>query len=230
MKVNRALAAILVALMLLPTAAMADSLLKVQGSATVTVPPDMAVLSVGVSNEDENSSTAQQRTADAITAVVDAIKKAGLSDEDIATSYLNTYPVYNYTDEGQSLRGFRVEHMLSVTVKDVEAVGAVLDAALAAGANDTRDIAYKTSRESAVYEQALALAVENASEKASALAIAAGVWLGSLDQINEVSNSVGILYAEKAMYDGAGGASLGSTLMAGNIDVTANVELVYEVR
>lgn len=219
-------------LAVMPVFALADSTLRVQGNASVSITPDTAVLRVGYAGENSDSSVAQQETADAVIAIVEAIKAHGVAEDDIATANLNTYPVYNYTDEGQTLRGYRVEHMLSVTVKDLDKTGDVLDAALKAGANQADSITYQSSREKEVYLQALALAVENASAKADALAIATGVWLGSLEQVNEISTSYGVArFAEAAKYDdAASGDSIGSTLMTGDLEVSASVELVYEVR
>ena len=76
-----------------PVFALADSTLRVQGNASVTITPDIAVLRVGYAGENSDSSVAQQETADAITAIVDALKAQGLTEDDIATANLNTYPV-----------------------------------------------------------------------------------------------------------------------------------------
>ncbi|MDL2317520.1 SIMPL domain-containing protein [Eubacteriales bacterium OttesenSCG-928-A19] len=213
-----------------PALAMADSTLRVQGSATVSVEPDMAVLSVGYATEQPDSSVAQQEATGAINAIIDALKAANIPDEDIVTSYLNAYPTFNYGDMGeQTLRGYRVEHMLSVKVKDISTVGAVLDAALAAGANDAGNVTYKSSNETDAYHTALAMAIDNATAKADAMAIAAGVWLGGLEQINEQGSASAYRYGAEADYAMAAG-SIGSTLRAGNVEVSASVELVYEIR
>lgn len=222
---------LIAALAMMPMLALADSTLRVQGNASITVTPDTAILNVGYSGENSDSSVAQQQTADAITAIVDAVKALGVDEADIVTANLNTYPVYNYTEETQTLRGYRVEHMMAITVNDLDLVGDVLDAALKAGANQANSITYKSSREKEVYLQALALAVENATTKADALAIATGVWLGSLEEINEATSYGTYRYADEAQFDGkATAGSLGGTLMTGDLEVAASVELVYETR
>lgn len=228
---KRILLPLLILVVLMPAVSMAESTLRVQGNATISVVPDIAVINVGHSSESADSSAVQTQTAEAITAITEAVKAQGVEEDDISTSYLNTYPVFNYTDEGQTLRGYRVEHMLTVTVRAIDTVGAVLDAALAAGANEANAITYKSSQEKEVYQQALALAIEDATAKADAMAIAAGVWLGSMDQINEITGGVATFrYAESASYDMAAGASTGSSLMTSNVEVSASVELIYEIR
>lgn len=219
-------------LLAIPALAAADgSVLRTQGSATLTVAPDRAVLSVGYAGEETDPGLAQQHAAGAINAVLDAVKALGVEEADISTDYLNTYPVYNYTDAGQTLRGYRVEHMLSITVAELDTVGEVLDAALAAGANQANGITYTSSKEGDVYLQALALAVESAASKADALAIASGVWLAGLSEINEITSGAApyARYATEAQYDNGTG-SLGGSLITGDLKVTASVELVYSIR
>lgn len=215
-----------------PTLALAEgNLLRTQGSATLTVAPDRAILSVGYAGEETDPGAAQQEAATATAAVLHAVMALGIDEADIATEYLNTYPVYNYTDAGQTLHGYRVEHMLLITVADLGIVGKVLDAALSAGANQANGITYAASNEGDVYLQALALAVESAAAKADALAIASGVWLAGLREINEITNGAApsARYAADAKAENAI-ASLGGTVMTGDLKITASVELVYEIR
>lgn len=217
-------------MMCVPGFVLADSTLSAQGYATVSVEPDMAIINVGFVAEGTDSAIVQRDATEAINAIVDVLKAKDIAEEDIITAYLNTYPVFNYGDMGeQTLRGYRVEHSLAVTVRDITQVGAMLDEALEAGANDAGGVTYKSSTEAEAYQTALALAIENATTKADAMAIAAGVWLGGIDQINELSNTSIYRYGAEAQYDMAAG-SIGSTLRTGNIEVSASVELIYEIR
>lgn len=223
------IAVLVLCLATLPVLALADSL-SARGTATLRVAPDMAMLSVGYAGEHMDSSEAQTQTATTIAAVVTAVKALGIDEADIVTSYLNTYPVYNYRDDVETLRGYRVEHMLTVTIRDLKIVGDVLDAALKAGANQSTSIEYKSSLEKEAYMQALALAIENATAKADAMAVAAGLWLDKLEEVNEITDYGMYRYGNTASYDDAGAKSIGSTLMTGDLEVSATVELVYETR
>lgn len=216
-----------------PALALADSTMRVQGTATITVAPNMAILYVGYSGEQDDSSAAQQETAAVIHAIIAALEDAGIGEDDIATSYLNTYPVYNYTESGQTLRGYRVEHMLAITVRELDSVGDTLDIALDAGANQANSISYQSTREKDVYLQALALAVENASAKADALAIASGVWMGSLAQVNEMTSYGGVTRTSDVVayaMDESSAGSLGGSIKTGDLEISASVELVYNIR
>ncbi len=217
-------------LAIVPAFAMAAGALKVQGSATVTVAPDKAIVSVGYSGEQTDSAVAQKQAADVVAAVVAAVTALGIEEDKITTSYLNMYPTYNYLENASQLRGYMVEHVLAITVSDITQVGTVLDTALKAGANQTNGITYASSREKEIYLQALALAVENAVSKADALAIASGVWLGGLSEINEVSSASFSPYARYGAAEMAADASLGDSLRTGDLKIEAMVELIYETR
>ncbi|MDR0897584.1 MAG: SIMPL domain-containing protein [Oscillospiraceae bacterium] len=211
-----------------------ENTLRVSGSATVTVAPDQAVLNIGYSVENPDPAAAQKLTTDAILAMTEAAKALGIDAADIKTQYLNFYPAYNYTDGGQELRGYHVEHMLAITVRDIEQIGAVIDALLAASANESGGISYMSSRSNDVYLEALAKAIEQAATKADAMAIAAGVWLGALEQVNELS-SMQVYARSEAMYDTGAGVALsksmmGDSLMTGDLEISASVELVYGIR
>lgn len=228
---------LVLALCLLATPALSlassGNALRVQGNASLKVAPDIATLYVGYSVEDMQSATAQQKSAETIDAIVAALTDAGAAEDDISTASLQTYPVYNYTEAGQSLAGYRVEHMLAVHIDDLDLVGTLLDVALSAGANQANSISYESSREKEVYLQALALAVDNATRKAEALAVASGLWLGSLCEVNEASTYGGVArYAEAMAYDSASGssASMGKSIMTGDLEISASVELVYAFR
>lgn len=223
-------AALIFCLALTPVFALAEKTLSVQGSATVTVAPDCAFVYVGYSCENIDSSQAQKETSDVIEKIVDAVLDLGIEEGEIVTSYINIYPVYNYNESTTSLREYRIEHMLSITVGNLELVGNVLDIALDVGANQVGGITYATSKEMEIYIEALALAVDNAISKADALARASGVWLGGLVEINEQSYSYARYAVESVSDAEATGASIGSTLRTGTLNISATVEMVYEIR
>jgi len=225
-----ALAILILCLAASPVFALADTL-RAEGTAMLAVVPDRAVLSVGFAAENSELSVSQRQVAAVVAALIEAAKEQGVEENNIATASLNIYPMYNYTESGSQLRGHRVEHMLDITVTDLDTVGDVLDAMLAAGANQASGITFASSQAQDVYLQALGLAVENAAAKAAALAIAAGVWLGGMEEINEITSGAFMYgqYAEAKYAAGANG-SLGSTVMAGELNVTATVELVFEIR
>lgn len=227
------LVALSVLMLCLPVFALADSTLSVRGNATVAIEPDSAVLNIGYACQNADPSIAQAETAEHIQAILDVARALGVEDKDIATSQLNIHPVNSYANDAPELVGYRVEHMLSITIHDLTKVGEALDAILATGANQSYGISYTSSKASEVYLQALKLAIASGEAKADAMAIAAGVWLGALEEINEQSDYAYINSASmRSAYDAAAQAegSMGDTLMTGMIEISAAVELVYTIK
>ena len=91
-------------------------------------------------------------------------------------------------------------------------------------------VSFAYSKENDIYTEALARAVENAAAKANALAIASGVWLGGLTEINEQQSGYMPYLRYGAVPASAPEASLGSTVQTGSLEISASVELVYEIR
>jgi uncharacterized protein len=151
--------------------------LTVTGEGTVTAAPDEAIITIGVINESPNLSAAQKENADKTAAVIQALMSLGIPQSDIQTYVYRIEPQYNYENGQQIFRGYRVEHQLQVTVKDISKTGQVIDQAVAAGANSVSSIQFTVSNPNAFYNQALTIAIRNAQEKAISMARALQVTL-----------------------------------------------------
>lgn len=151
--------------------------LTVTGEGTVTATPDEAIITIGVINESPNLSAAQKENTDKAAAVIQALISLGIPQSDIQTFVYRIEPQYNYENGQQIFRGYRVEHQLQVTVKDISKTGQVIDQAVAAGANSVSSIQFTVSNPNAFYNQALTIAIRNAQEKAISMARALQVTL-----------------------------------------------------
>lgn len=151
--------------------------LTVTGEGTVTAAPDEAIITIGVINESPNLSAAQKENADKTAAVIQALMSLGIPQSDIQTYVYRIDPQYNYENGQQIFRGYRVEHQLQVTVRDISKTGQVIDQAVAAGANSVSSIQFTVSNPNAFYNQALTIAIRNAQEKAISMARALQVTL-----------------------------------------------------
>jgi uncharacterized protein YggE len=190
-----------------------DIITSATGEARVT--PDRAHVLIGVQTR---AATAAQAGADNATktrAVIDAIKARGIPAAQIGTSEYNLYPEYDHREpprEGpQTPRviGYVANNTVRVEVRQLDQVGPVIDAALAAGANMVNTIQFFASNVDAARRTALAEAVGRARADAEALARAAGGSLGALLELNTQTPPVRPLYgAERLMrMDAAGGAA-----------------------
>ena len=150
--------------------------ISVNGLGRVTVVPDVADVSVGVSLTRTTVRDAQAAAATAMTAVIAALHKAGVADKDIQTTSLSLQPVYDYSVNGNApkLTGYQIANTVQATVRDLGTISDVIDGALAAGATTLNGITFRVDDPSAAEAQARVAAMQDARAKADALARVAG--------------------------------------------------------
>jgi uncharacterized protein len=179
------------ALMVLP--ARADDTpptLSLSGHGEVSVAPDMAVITSGVVTEADTARAALDANTAAIGAVIAAIKEAGIEARDIQTSDFRVEPRYVYPrkdDEQQAPRivGYTVTNAVTVRVRDLSKLGAVLDQSVSVGANRIDGISFVVTNSDAHLDAARALAMRDAIRRAEVYAGAAGVRLARILSISE---------------------------------------------
>ena len=154
--------------------------ITVQGTASVASVPDRAELSFGVESQGATARAALAANAAEMRRVLAALKSAGATN--VKTQYVSLSPRYNERSEAQ---GFTAANSVSATVRDIARAGAVIDAAVAAGANQVSGPSLSGGDQTALYRQALKAAVENARATAQALAAASSLSLGRVTAIVE---------------------------------------------
>ena len=168
-----------------PTRA-ADRLVTVSGEATVAVAPDAAVIRIGVTSQGRNAREASEANSKRMTAVLAAIKDSGIADRDVQTSRLSLQPQYDPTKAGPArLTGFQVTNQVTVKIRDIDKLPAVLDHAIGAGANEMSGIEFIVSEQSKLLDQARDEAIADARRKAELYVKAAGGKLGPVVAITE---------------------------------------------
>jgi uncharacterized protein YggE len=207
--------------------------IHVNGSGSVTGEPDIATLNLGVSVEKETVEEAREEAASAMTAVIDSLKANDIAENDIQTENFSIYPQYDYTDEGRVLRGYRVNNSVRTKVRELETLSDIIDDATGAGGDIVvvNSIQFMIEDPTPLQAQARALAVKNAEAKAQTLAEASGVTLGKPITITETSRAAGppIAYAESAEFAADDGARSSTPIQAGELTVTINITVVYEI-
>ncbi len=202
--------------------------ITVSAQGKVTAKPDVAYVTVGVTTQGKDMQLAQDKNAQIMNAMAEALKNAGLVDDDIKTVQYNAYPIYDYTDGTNKIVNYEVNNQIELTIKDINRVGEYIDIAVNNGANTTNSISFGILDQQAIYNDALKLAVEAAKAKADVLAAAGGVKITGTLQMAE--NSIGGVVTreyEKAMMDEA--ASGATPISSGNLDIEANVTVIYEI-
>jgi uncharacterized protein len=163
-----------------------DKLVTVTGEATVAVAPDAAMIRIGVSSQDKTAREASDANAKQMTAVLAAIKGNNIAERDIQTSRLSLQPQYDPNKSGTArLTGFQATNQVTVRIRDIGKLAAVLDSAIGAGANEMSGIEFIVSEQSKLLDRARDDAIADAHRKAELYAKAAGAKLGHVVAISE---------------------------------------------
>jgi uncharacterized protein len=194
--------------------------ITVQGTASVASVPDRAQLTFGIESQGETARAALAANAAEMRRVIAALRSAGATD--VKTQYVSLSPRYNERNEAQ---GFGASNSVSATVKEIARAGAVIDAAVAAGANQVYGPSLSRGDQTALYRQALRTAVENARASAQALAAASGLSLGRVTAIVEGGGApppLPFATADKAMESS-------TPIEPGTHEVSATVSVTFSV-
>ena len=163
--------------------------LRVQGAAEIRIVPDLAIVRLGVANEAQTAQEAQQAVNSASDAILAAVRRVGIDEQNVQTVRLVLSPIYSSRrpDDTQQPRivGYRASNTVSVRTEDLSLVAPVIDAALDAGANQLEGVSFGLQDDQAVTQQALRRAIEEAHGKAEAMAAALGVELEAIISVTE---------------------------------------------
>lgn len=200
--------------------------IAVTGSGKITVVPDQATIRLGVSLERQTAKAARQAAAQAMTRVVDAIRRLGIADADIATSSISLGPVYNYSNgSAPRVRGYQLTNIVTVTVRDLDVIGDVLDDGVLAGATSVEGISFDVADRAAAEAKAREAAVQDAKAKAETLANGVGVQITGVASMSE-SVSTPIWY-DRMYAAGAVAEDASTPILAGSTDVAISVSVTF---
>lgn len=214
-----------------PVAGAGVATVSVSGHGQVNVAPDTASVTIGVDIIKPTLTEAQTEAATQATSVIEALKAAGIAPEDIQTSYFSVNLLRDYSENADPtlITGFEVINQLQVTVRDTEALGDLMDAAVNAGANSIYGVSFYVDDQTAAASEARVKAVEDAHTKAEELATAAGMTLGPVVAIAEGTVPViSPVYAR-----GGGGMAMeaaATPVETGSTTVAVDVQVTYELR
>jgi uncharacterized protein len=207
--------------------AAAEGTLTVTGQGAVSAAPDEARVAVGVTTQARSAAIAMRDNGQAMAAVMARLAEAGIAAADLRTTALSLQPVWEYgssRDGTQRISGFVAANMLDVRVRDLDALGGVLDAALGDGANTLGGIAFAIADDRALRDAARRAAVADAMARAQVLAEAAGVTLGPVIEISEGGGGRPVPFArmEMAMADSV-------PVAPGEMSIEAQVTMTWAI-
>ena len=226
--------------------------ITVSATSEVKVVPDKAEIGVAVITQAQTAAETQEQNAAGINAVIDALKALGIDEKSIQTAYTYLNPRYDYSSpvyygaavpdematEGPEMAtdsssdtnivGYEMTTNLSIKDLNIDQVSEVLQACVAAGANNTNGVQYYSSEYDAKYAEALAAAVEAARAKAEVLAKASGAQLGAVYSVTEGYQNMAYRYDSGMAMEAASNDSA-MKVMPGEVNVSANVTVSYEI-
>jgi len=208
--------------------------LSVSGSGKASAEPDKVTISVGVQTQGDDVVLAVADNNRQSSAVQDALLQAGVSPADLQSTYFSVWnsPIYDPSGSPTGLVTYYVDNTLTATLRDPSRLGAMLQAALSAGANNIQGISFGVSETKPFEDEARQKAMADAQTRAEMMATAAGVRLGKLTSIStSVSSAQPIPYYAYAMGGGdrGGGGGGGPPISSGVAEIEASVYLVYEL-
>ncbi len=159
---------------------------QVSGTAVVNVTPDRVLIQLGVQSNGATTTMVQAMNSSATQAVIRAVRSLGVAADDIATDWYVIEPIYESYDS-LYIKGYRINNMVAITLRDVAKTSQVIAVALQAGANQVINVDFYTSELRKYRDQARKMAMQAAQEKAQALAQAAGANAQCVLTINENS-------------------------------------------
>lgn len=223
---------ILVVSVLLCTGAMAEGVLRqivVSGEGRVEGTPDMATISMGVTTEGKTAAEAMAANSAQVAAMLVALAEAGIEASDVQTSQLNLSPRIDHSGssrgEAPKVVGFTASNMLNVRIRDLDAMGEILDAVLESGANQFYGLSFGLNEPQESEDLARQRAVADAMRKAALYAQAAGLELGAVISISEAGQHV----AQPMMMQAESMVRGSVPIAQGEITTSASITIVFEI-
>ncbi|MGI9418587.1 MAG: SIMPL domain-containing protein [Geminicoccaceae bacterium] len=198
--------------------------ITVTGRAEAQAVPDIATMSIGVQTEARTPGDALSENAKRMTAVMKQLKDAGIADRDLRTSQLAIWPIHAENRRRESIEGYRVSNQLAVTIRDIDRLGAILDATVADGANSFNGPNFSIGKPEPLLQAARDAAVRDAIAKAERYAAAAEVELGEVMSIDEAGN--GPVFARQMRAEAMDAAT---PVAPGQTTISASVTMTFAI-
>lgn len=205
--------------------------IRVTGTGEARAQPDQAIADFGVETQAVTAQAAAAENAQRMERVIAALVRAGVPRDRIETRDYNVFPDYDPQPRPDAaeprVRGYRVMNTVMVTMDDITRVGAVIDAALAAGANRVNGVRFGLRDPQAFRQRAIDDAVRRARADAEALAAALGVTLGQVREAYtaDVGMPQPVMMQRMEMAD----AAASTPISPGEQTVRATVIIVYAI-
>jgi uncharacterized protein len=235
-------ATLLLLFALTPLAAQAEDCLKyhtlhVTGTYNVKAKPDISYVDFTVQSEAKEVAEAKKKADEVLRAVKDAATKLSIAEKDLKTGYVSIQPRYTYLENRPPLLdGYNVSYNLTMTVRKLETLGESVQQLVQAGVTQVNNVRYDIEDSESFKRDALKQATLNAKAKADVLAAATGETLVGALRVQEgsvgynpsvIAMEAAPMMAKMMSSDTSAG---GEVPPAGELDVNAQVSIIYELK
>jgi uncharacterized protein len=197
--------------------------ITVVGSGSAKAVPDVSDWSFGVQSDADSASAALKGASEATRRILAALRGAGVAKRDLRTEQVSLYP--RMSNDGRDVIGYTASSSVAATVRQLEKAGAVVDAAVAAGANQVSGPMLRVADSQAQYRQAVDAALDDARARAQAIAAKAGVTLGAPVAIVESGGGGGPI----PVYDRSAAGAAEMPIEPGTQEISASLLVTFAI-
>lgn len=211
-----------------------NQVITVSGTGEVYASPDVGLINVSVRTEGRDVATATNENTTKMNEVLSFIKGQNILEKDIKTTGFNINPIYAWEDKTgrRTLTGYEVTQTINVKIRDLTKVGAIISGATEKGANDVSSLSFIVDDDEKIKEEAKAIAIANAKEKAKNLEAVLGVKMVKIINFSEstYNSNTNYDYSYKALEMSAGSAVAAPSIQTGQNKITSNVTITYVIK
>lgn len=200
---------------------------NVNGEGSVKIKPDYAVITMGAEIKDLDSAKAKKQNDEIIAKLIQVIKKSAIAEKDYQTQRVNLYKTREYQEKKDY---FVASQTITITLRSLDNYEKLMADLMAAGANTINGVEFKSTQTEKVATEIRAKAVLNAKKKAEDYANALNQSIGKALIISDQSmvNNPRVYMMKTAMADESAG--MDQTLAVGEIEISTNVNVVFELK
>lgn len=214
--------------------------LSVTGWGYVETRPDQATVTFGVETTAYDPATAVEEAADAMEAATRAAVRAGVDEDDIATTYYSLWTEEEYDPVTYEYTGVMINHVtqsVAAEVRDLDEIGDVIAAVVSAGANNVSSVTFQVDDLQALKDEARSEAARDARRRAEQIAGALGLTLGEITSVSEYDYGYEDYYYDSgysastvSVYPAGGGEMAAPSITPDMLKISASVSVTFEIR
>lgn len=208
------------------------STIVVQGRGSFSTDPDQAAIEIGIMTTATTAHIAEQENAKIAQAVQGNLLSIGIPRDKINTTGYSFYPAYSREEnKSNEIIGYNVSNTVSITIDDLNLIGNVIDSSIQKGANNINSINFTVKNAQPGKQKALQSAVNDAKEKAEVIANTLGKRIVNVLNVSEHNTFIeGRAMGRYNMKQVADNSATATPVQPGKVDITANVEITFEIK